>query len=1051
MATELAKAYVQIIPSAEGISGKLGSIMGGEAQSAGTTAGTGFASFFTKALGAAGIAAAAGKLAQAVGETLKQAVTQYADYEQLTGGVETLFKGSADTIMGYAENAYRTAGLSANEYMETVTSFSASLLQSLGGDTEAAAQYADMAVTDMADNANKMGSSMESIQNAYQGFAKQNFTMLDNLKLGYGGTKTEMERLLADAERIQKANGVMAEYSVDSFGDIVEAIHVVQEEMGVAGTTALEAAETISGSVGMTKAAWTNLLTGLADENADVKGLVDDLVESARLAAGNLAPAISQGIKGMLQAGRELLPEFLDLGLEFAGSLLDGLLEGAPEWAKELVRAGEDALGNFLGLLETVGDTLLDAFGDVEPLIKTASEGMEKHLSGAASALGALRDAAATDGTFIHDVLQTLGTFMKEIFTVGAESFKLSAEIAGAAFSMLADCINAISGATRDDGDGTARWMLETATGLGMLKNATQGLGYVGDILGELSTRVENLRRNVHYALVEAGLIPSTTVDAETGFSHMTGSFGDAADGAWTASEALTDVEESMDQTAEAADEEAEAFAEATKSLGKLGLEAFDAIGSGGNLRETYNDLSKELEKLKEEGDPYIASLAEQALEALNLAATNQELAEGYPGLMERIAEMGPTLSQTSQWLIDHGITADEWGKQVDSATKGVVNSFKEMDTDLDMTVEEMAANLQANITATQEWNSNMAALWAAAAASGQAGATEFVQYLQDMGPAAATQVAAMAGDVEGTLATFAPMFATAADAGIMEVFNGIQQGQPLVTEAAAGLGSGIPEGLSQQAAGVEGAAGEIITSITTALSGGAEQISTVATEAGTAYAEGLSSQAEQVGSASGELVDRSIQAWTGRKGDFTTTGSQSAGALASGLRSGRSGVYSAGRTAALSGLSGASAVSFYSTGYSMAQGLASGIYSGAGLVRAAAVSAATTAYNAARAALDINSPSKVFRDEIGMAIPEGLAAGIYKGRPFIEDAVRAMTRSTMDAYRMPELGTVQASRAQSNVTMNVYASRGMDENALARKTIQALNTLLNQKEAAYA
>ena len=188
------------------------------------------------ALGA--VAVAAGAAAVKLG---KEVIAAYADYEQLVGGVDTLFKDSSQEIQRYAANAYKTAGLSANEYMETVTGFSASLIQSLGGDTEKAAKYADMAITDMSDNANKMGTDMSSIQNAYQGFAKQNYTMLDNLKLGYGGTKQEMERLLADAEKI---SGV--KYDISSYADVVEAIHVMQESMDIAGTTAKEAEATIS-------------------------------------------------------------------------------------------------------------------------------------------------------------------------------------------------------------------------------------------------------------------------------------------------------------------------------------------------------------------------------------------------------------------------------------------------------------------------------------------------------------------------------------------------------------------------------------------------------------------------------------------------------------------------------------------------------------------------------------------------------------------------------------------------------------------------------------
>jgi hypothetical protein len=216
------------------------------------------------------------------------AIKMYSDYEQLVGGVETLFKGSSQKVQKYAANAYKTAGLSANEYMSTVTSFSASLLQSLGGDTEAAAGYADQAITDMADNANKMGTSMEMIQNAYQGFAKQNYTMLDNLKLGYGGTKTEMERLVSDAAKLDssiQANDL-------SFSNIVKSIHAVQTEMGITGTTAKEAEKTISGSAASMKAAFGNFLTSLADDNIDTAKAFEDLKDSVGTFLDNVMPKV---------------------------------------------------------------------------------------------------------------------------------------------------------------------------------------------------------------------------------------------------------------------------------------------------------------------------------------------------------------------------------------------------------------------------------------------------------------------------------------------------------------------------------------------------------------------------------------------------------------------------------------------------------------------------------------------------------------------------------------------------------------------------------------
>ena len=286
-------------------------------------------------VGAAAVAAA-GTAIIAIG---KQAIKQYAEYEQLVGGVETLFKQSSDTVMKYAENAYKTAGLSANKYMSTVTSFSASLLQSLGGDTEAAAKYADMAITDMSDNANKMGTSMEMIQNAYQGFAKQNYTMLDNLKLGYGGTKEEMQRLLEDAEKL---SGI--EYDISSYADIVDAIHVVQTEMGITGTTAKEAATTIQGSLASMKGAWKNLLTGVADDNANFEVLVNNFVDSLVTAGENIIPRVKVTIQGVtnlisqasqsivplvLQTLIETAPSLISAGMDLVVALIDGISSNA--------------------------------------------------------------------------------------------------------------------------------------------------------------------------------------------------------------------------------------------------------------------------------------------------------------------------------------------------------------------------------------------------------------------------------------------------------------------------------------------------------------------------------------------------------------------------------------------------------------------------------------------------------------------------------------------------------------------------------------------------
>lgn len=312
-------------------------------------------------------AAAVGAASAGVAALGTACINAYADYEQLVGGVETLFKDSADTIQTYADNAYKTAGLSANEYMETVTSFSASLLQSLDGDTEKAAAAADLAITDMADNANKMGTAMESIQNAYQGFAKQNYTMLDNLKLGYGGTKEEMQRLLADAEKL---SGV--KYDLSSYADIVEAIHVIQTEMGITGTTAKEASTTIQGSVAGMKAAWANLMVGMADDTQDFDLLLSNFIESIGTVADNLLPRIGVVIEGMgkLVAGlapeiasalptltNELLPNLVELGVQSISALVQGIQENGDSLAAGALSIVGTLAEGIAELLPMVADT----------------------------------------------------------------------------------------------------------------------------------------------------------------------------------------------------------------------------------------------------------------------------------------------------------------------------------------------------------------------------------------------------------------------------------------------------------------------------------------------------------------------------------------------------------------------------------------------------------------------------------------------------------------------------------------------------------------------
>ena len=362
---------------------------------------TGAFSVSTKA-----VTAITGAMAAGLTAATTQSVKAYADYEQLVGGVETLFKESESTVLEYANIAYKTAGLSANAYMDTVTSFSASLLQSLDGDTAAAATKADRAITDMADNANKMGTNMRDIQNAYQGFAKQNYTMLDNLKLGYGGTKEEMERLIATANEINAQQGIATSYSIDSFADIVDAIHVVQENLGITGTTAKEASTTIQGSIASLGAAWENFLTGMADPDQDFDTLLNNLIDSALTAADNLIPRIVETtprlVDGLSQIAtnlsgylpgilQELLPSILDgtqALLDSVSAALPDLIGMAVDIAPQMIDFAVQLIGalaqgiidnlpQLLTAAEEIADTILDGIGDLCPALDPITDAIK--------------------------------------------------------------------------------------------------------------------------------------------------------------------------------------------------------------------------------------------------------------------------------------------------------------------------------------------------------------------------------------------------------------------------------------------------------------------------------------------------------------------------------------------------------------------------------------------------------------------------------------------------------------------------------------------------
>ncbi len=450
------------------------------------------------------------KTAETVIGGVKQSVSEFADTQQLIGGVETLYKDSADIIKAYADNAYKTAGMSANDYMDTATSFAASLISGLGGDTETAAQLVDMAITDMADNANKMGTNIGLIQNAYQGFAKQNYSMLDNLKLGYGGTQEEMYRLLQTAQELEPTFDAV--FSMDAKGhldaelaDIIEAIHIVQTDMDIVGTTAAEASGTISGSFASARAAFDNFMSGLANPDADVGALFDQMVEPAQVAKDNLIPAVQEVFANVGELAAELGPQLMEKGKEAINNLIEGFrsgdiqaavsekLDGIAQKAQEVFGALYDSLPEGLqGLVDKAGEAF-GAIGEylgavwlhVEPIVNAIKEELP----------GAIETAKETFQTWLSglvDGLTIVFDTIKEVFSGAADLLKGDFDSAldhiENAWGNLAEFFRNIADTIKSIFDGLVPWFKDVGTR--MWEGLKSGLSKAFDGVKELGGKI---------------------------------------------------------------------------------------------------------------------------------------------------------------------------------------------------------------------------------------------------------------------------------------------------------------------------------------------------------------------------------------------------------------------------------------------------------------------------------------------------------------------------------------------------------------------------------
>ena len=502
--TDLGKAYVQIVPSAKGISGQIQSAIGGDVDSAGKSAGESFAGkfagMFKKALVGLGI-----------GKMIGEAMTQGGQLQQTLGGVETLFKDNADAVKAYAADAFRTTGLSANEYMTNVTGFSASLLQSLGGDTAKAAEVSNMAMVDMADNANKMGTSMESITTAYQGFAKQNYTMLDNLKLGYGGTKSEMERLLADA---QKITGV--QYDITNLSDVYSAIHVIQGELDITGTTAREASTTLEGSFNSMKAAWTDML-GVVATGGDVSTAMQNLTQTVSTylfgnfipMLGNILAQIPGLVTGVITGIADYADEIINTGIDLVVDLITGIVGSVPDMVEAVftlvesimdviestdwLGIGEELLTSIQTGVSNLSPDLLNRFTDlVIRIVGFLTDNLPEFMAkGAEFILSMVRGIIENLPTIVGTIASMVFTLISEIASKLPEFLSKGYEIVGELISGLLNSIPDLIGAIPKLVSAAAdEFMNHDWLGLGMdiVNGIIDGIWSVGGQIGDTLT-----------------------------------------------------------------------------------------------------------------------------------------------------------------------------------------------------------------------------------------------------------------------------------------------------------------------------------------------------------------------------------------------------------------------------------------------------------------------------------------------------------------------------------------------------------------------------------
>ena len=665
---ELAKAYVQIVPSAEGIQGKITEALGGEPAAAGDAAGQSLGAQLVGTLKK--VIAAAG-----IGKIISESINLGGALQQSLGGVETLFKDSADTVKAYAAQAYKTVGLSANDYMEQTTSFAASLLSSVSQDTQAAADLANMAMVDMADNSNKMGTSMQDIQNAYQGFAKQNYTMLDNLKLGYGGTQAEMQRLLKDAEKLSGVH-----YDLGNLADMYSAIHIIQQEMDITGTTAKEAATTLTGSFAAMKAAAENVM-GNWSTGADLTEPLQALADTAQtFLVDNLLPMIGNVLAGIPELVYTLVPEILQSGTQLVTSLAEGFTQGIPDFlsnalpqllqfteelranAGVFVDAGLNLITQLLNgliaglpdLIAYVPDIIINICGVInDNMPKILAQGVSIIVQLIAGLVQTVPSLLANWKKILEAVLSVISAINwlnigKTILTGVANGVK----------SMGSSMLNAFKGGFSS----ALNWIKSLPSqavqwGKNLIQSFINGLTGKGGAVGAGAIAAT------------AGATIAKTASGNDWSSVWADANADVADSAQSMAEVVVPAYTKSGDAATKAAKKTEAAAQAAETLLWSLQDAghTDTTNALGKVTIQTTELTEHLRKGSEEYDRLTRTVTESGKEMVNGVAKN------YKTVTKYVTENGKTTAQTQKVYEEIAATV---AKTVTSTTDSVVNGI---------------------------------------------------------------------------------------------------------------------------------------------------------------------------------------------------------------------------------------------------------------------------------------------------------------------------------------------------------------------------------------